>query len=118
MEHYSGEEDGMSFCPAIESFNFTIDELDSQSCQFNQWLVISPYSQEEQTAHKSKAAFCTYIGSETFRLLCSLCALTKPEECTYKELHEKMDAHSGSKHLVLVERFRFLFSCESCLQAM
>ena len=52
---------------------------------------------------KKRAAFCMYIGSETFTLLCSLCAPWKPEEGTYESLKEKLDQQYGVKKLVLVE---------------
>ena len=45
--------------------------------------------------------------SDTFKLLCSLCAPKKPEECMYDALKMKLDAQYGVKRLVLVERYHF-----------
>ena len=46
-----------------------------------------------------RAAFCTFIGSDAFKLLCSLCAPKKPEECTYDALKTKLDAQYRVKKL-------------------
>ena len=54
-----------------------------------------------------RATFCTYIGSDDFQLLCSLCAPKKPEECLYETLKNKMDSQYGVRKLVLAERYRF-----------
>ena len=56
---------------------------------------------------KKRAAFCTYIDSATFKLLCSFCAPRKPEELNLEELQSKLDAQFGTKRLVLAERYRF-----------
>ena len=45
--------------------------------------------------------------SDTFKLLCSLCAPKKPEECMYDTMKMKLDAQYGVKRLVLVERYHF-----------
>ena len=54
-----------------------------------------------------QATFCTFIGSDAFKLLCSLCAPKKPEEFTYDTLKMKLDAQYGVKRLVLVECYHF-----------
>ena len=82
-------------------------EWDSWSRCFDQWLKISTYAEGEHAANKMRAAFCFFIGSDTFKLLCSLCAPKKPEECTYNALKTKLDAQYGVKRLVLVERYHF-----------
>ena len=69
--------------------------------------MLSSFSTGENADTKKRAAFCTYIGSETFTLLCSLCAPGKPEESTYEALKEKLDRQFGVKKLVLAERFHF-----------
>jgi len=56
---------------------------------------------------KKWAAFCTYIDSATFKLLCSLCALKKPEKLTLEQLQSKLDAQFGTKKLVLAEHYQF-----------
>ena len=56
---------------------------------------------------KKCAAFLTFIDSSSFKLLCSLCAPTKPEDCEYRTLKEKLDSQYGVKKLVLAERHRF-----------
>ena len=81
------------------------------SRRFDQWLKISPYAEGDGSADKTRAAFCTFIGSDSFKLLCNLCAPKKPEECTYETLKAKMDAQYGVKQLVLAERYRF-YKCK------
>ena len=48
-----------------------------------------------KAAEKMRAAFCTFIGSDTFKLLCSLCTPKKPEECQYEDLKKKLDEQYG-----------------------
>ena len=91
----------------IEMFDPKKDEWDSWSRRFDQWLSISPYATGENADTKKRAAFCTSIGSETFKLLCTLCAPAKPEECTYETLKTKLNSQFGVKKLVLAERYRF-----------
>ena len=79
---------------SIEPFNASKVEWDSWSRRFDQWLQISPFATGEQ-------------GSNAFKLLCSLCAPKKPEECTYDALKMKLDAQYGVKRLVLVEHYHF-----------
>ena len=79
----SGNEDG--YIISIESFDASKVEWDSWSYWFNQWLKISTYAEGEHSADKMQAAFCTFIGSDTTTLLCSLCALKK-QECRYDAL--------------------------------
>ena len=93
--------------PQFETFNPSTDQWNSWSRRFDQWLLLSPYSVGEHADTKKRAAFCTYIGSETFTLLCSLCAPGKPEDCTYEVLKEKLDKQYGVKKLILAERYRF-----------
>ena len=81
--------------------------MDSWSCHFDQWLKISTYAKGEHAADKMQAAFCTFIGSDIFKLLCTLCAPKKPEECTYDALKTKLNAQYGVKRLVLVECYHF-----------
>ena len=45
--------------------------------------------------------------SDTFKLLCSLCAPKKPEECMYDALKMNLDAQYEVKRLVLVECYHF-----------
>ena len=97
----------MTTSVSIESFDASKVEWDSWSRRFDQWLKISPYAIGDDSADKMRAAFCTFIGSDAFKLLCSLCAPKKPEECTYDALKTKLDAQYGIKRLVLVERYHF-----------
>ena len=57
----------------IELFDSRKDERDAWSRRFDQWLSISPYAAGDDGNNKKHAAFCTFIGSETFKLLCTLC---------------------------------------------
>ena len=91
----------------IELFDSRKYEWDSWSRRFDQWLSISPYATGDDADNKKRAAFCTFIGSETFKLLCTLCTPKKPEECTYVELKDKLNKQFGTKKLVLAERYRF-----------
>ena len=50
---------------------------------FDQWLKITPYAESDDSADKVRPAFCTFIGSDSFKL-CSLCTPRKQEECTFK----------------------------------
>ena len=93
--------------PQFENFNPPKEQWDSWIRRFDQWLLLSSFSTGENADIKKRAAFCTYIGSETITLLCSLCAPGKPEESTYEALKEKLDRQFGVKKLVLAERFRF-----------
>ena len=88
-------------------FDSRKDDWDSWSRRFDQWLSISSYATGEDADNKKRAAFCTFIGSETFKLLCTLCAPEKPEESSYKTLKEKLDGQFRVKKLVLAERYRF-----------
>ena len=91
----------------IELFDSRKDEWDAWSRRFDQWLSISPYAAGDDANNKKRAAFCTFIGSETFKLLCTLCAPRKPEECSYAVLKDKLNKQFGTKKLVLAERYRF-----------
>ena len=91
--------------PQFETFNPSKEQWNSWSRHFDQWLLLSPFSTGENADMKKRAAFCTYIGSKTFTLLCSLCAPGKLEDCTYEVLKEKLDRQYGVKKLVLAERF-------------
>ena len=55
----------------------------------------------ENAKAKKRAAFCTYVGSETFSLLCSLYTPGKPEERTYEALKGKLDKQYGVKNWFL-----------------
>ena len=101
----------MATLPPIEPFDPSKVEWNSWSQRFDQWLKISPYAEGDGSADKTRAAFCTFIGSDSFKLLCSLCTPKKPEECTYETLKAKMDAQYGVKRLVLAERYRF-YKCK------
>ena len=48
---------------------------------------------EFQGRERQRAALCMCIGSDTFKLLCSLCSPLKPEECDYEDLESKLDDH-------------------------
>ena len=93
--------------PQLEPFNSRKDDWNSWSRRFKQWLTLSSYSTSEGSEVKQQAAFCTYIDSSTFKLLCSLCAPNKPEELSLEQLLTKLDAQFGTKKLVLAERYRF-----------
>ena len=97
----------MAAVPPIEVFDSSKVDCNSWSRRFDQWLRISPCAEGENAADKMRIAFCTFIGSDAFKLLCSLCAPKKPEECTYNILKTKMDSHYSVKKLVLAERYRF-----------
>ena len=97
----------MAAVPPIEVFDSSKVDCNSWSRRFDQWLRISPYAEGENAADKMRIAFCTFIGSDAFKLLCSLCAPKKPEECTYNILKTKIDSHYSVKKLVLAERYRF-----------
>ena len=90
----------MAMFPPIEPFDSSKDEWNSWSRRFDQWLKISPYAEGEgeTTTNKRCSAFCTCIGSEAFKLLCSLRVLKKPKECTYETLKAKMERNMASKH--------------------
>ena len=70
-------------------------------------MTLSSYATGEGSEAKQRAAFCTYIDSSTFKLLCSLCAPNKPEELSLEQLQAKLDQQFGTKKLVLAERYRF-----------
>ena len=93
--------------PALEPFNSSKDDWNAWSRRFEQWLSLSSYSTGENTDDKKRAAFCMYIDSATFKLLCSLCAPKKPEELTFEAMKAKLDSQYGTKKLVLAERYRF-----------
>ena len=93
--------------PQLEPFNSRKDDWNSWSRRFKQWLTLSSYSTGEGSEAKQRAAFCTYIDSSTFKLLCSLCAPNKPEELSLEQLLTKLDAQFGTRKLVLAERYRF-----------
>ena len=80
--------------------------------------MLSSFSGGHNAEAKKRAAFCTYVGSETFTLLCSLCAPGKPEDKTYEDLKEKLDKQYGVKKLVLAERYRFYSYKQSKTQSL
>jgi len=69
---------------SIEPFDASKVEWDLWSCRFDQWLKISPYAEGDNATDKMQAVFCTFIGSDAFKLLCSLCTPNIPEDCGYK----------------------------------
>ena len=73
----------MAMLSQIEMFDSRKDDWDSWSRRFDQWLSISSYATGEDADSKKRAAFCTFIGSETFKLLCTFCVPEKPEESSY-----------------------------------
>ena len=91
----------------LEPFNSSKDDWNAWSRRFEQWLTLSSYSTGDDAAAKKREAFCKYIDSATFKLLCSLCAPRKPEEINFEELKAKLDSQYGTKKLVLAERYRF-----------
>ena len=97
----------MATSSQMEMFDSRRDDWDSWSRRFDQWLSMSPYAAGDDADTKKRAAFCTFVGSETFKLLCTLCMPAKPEECTYETLKTKLNSQFGVKKLVLVERYRF-----------
>ena len=101
----------MATLPPIKPFDPSKVEWNSWSRRFDQWLKISPYAEGDGSADKTRAVFCTFIGSNSFKLLCSLFAPKKPEGCTYENLKAKMDAQYGIKRLVLAERYHF-YKCK------
>ena len=104
--------------PQFEHFNPSKEQWDSWICRFDQWLLLSSFSTGENAEAKKRAAFCTYIGSKTFTLLCSLCAPGKSKESDYKTLKEKLDRQFGVKKLVLAERFCFYSYKQSKTQSL
>ena len=88
-------------------FNSKKDEWDTWSCYFDQWLSISPYATVDDADTKKCTAFCTFIGSETFKLLCTLCVPAKLEECSYETLKTKLNSQFGVEKLVFAKRYRF-----------
>ena len=95
--------------PVLEPFNSSKDDWNTWSRRFEQWLTLSSYSTGDDEPAKKHAAFCTYVDSATFKLLCSLCALKKPEELTFDQLKAKLDSQYGTKRLVLAETYRFYY---------
>ena len=93
----------MATAPLLESFNSNRDDWNAWSRRFEQWLTLSTYSTGEDAEAKKRAAFCTYIDTTTFKLLCSLCAPKKPEELTFEQLKAKLDTQYGTKKIVLAE---------------
>ena len=78
----------MAAVPAIQPFNSSTEDWSSWSRRFDQWLSISPYATGDDAAAvnaKKRAAFLTFIDSSSFKLLCSLCAPTKPEDDAQRE---------------------------------
>ena len=92
---------------SVEPFYAPKVEWDSWNRRFKQWLKVSTYAEGKHAADKMRAAFCIFIGSDAFKLLCSLCAPKKPEKCTYDTLKTKLDAQYSVKRLILVERYHF-----------
>ena len=92
---------------SIQSFNASKVEWDSWSRRFDHWLKISTHSEGEHATDKMRAAFCSFTGSDTFKLLYSQYTLKKPEKRMYDALKTKLDAQYGVKRLVLVERYHF-----------
>ena len=68
---------------------------------------MSTYSTGDGTEAKKRAAFCTYIDTVTFKLLCSLCAPKQPEELSFEQLKAKLDSQYDTKKLVLAEWYQF-----------
>jgi len=93
--------------PQFDTFNPAKDEWNSWSRRFEQWLLLSPFFTGDDAEAKKRAALCTYVGSSTFKLLCSLCAPDKPEDTSYADLKGKLDKQNGIKRLVLAEHRRF-----------
>jgi len=91
----------------MEKFDSKRDEWDSWSRRFDQWLSISPYATGDNSADKKRAVFSTLMGSDTFKLLCTLCAPKCPEEESYDVLRDKLNKQYGVKKLVFAERYRF-----------
>ena len=91
--------------PQLEAFNSRKDDWNSWSRRFKQWLTLSTYATGDDAEEKKRAAFCTYIDSATFKLLCSLCAPSKLEELTFEQLQSKLDGQFGTKKLVLAEHY-------------
>ena len=104
--------------PQFETFNPSKEQWNLWSCRFDQWLLLSSFSGGDNAEAKKRAACCTYIGSETFTLLCSFCTPGKPEDKTYEELKEKLDKQYGVKKLVLAERYRFYWYKQSKTQSL
>ena len=104
--------------PQFETFNSSKEQCNSWSRHFDQWLLLSSFSGGDNTEAKKRAAFCTYIGSETFTLLCPLCTPGKPEDKTYEALKEKLDKQYGVKKLVLAEHYHFYLYKQSKTQSL
>ena len=87
----------MTSTSQIEMFGSRKDDCDSWSRHFDHWLSISPYAAGDDAETKKCAVFCTFIGSETFKLLCTLCSPAKPEEYSYETLKTKLNRQFGVK---------------------
>jgi len=97
----------MASLPQFDTFRPAKDEWNSWIRRFKQWLLISLFSEGKNAETKKQATLCTYVGSSTFKLLCSLCAPATPKEGSYTSLKEKLDKQYGVKRLVLAKRHRF-----------
>ena len=84
----TGDEDGYLNTDGDDSRK---DDWDSWSHHFDQWLSISSYATGDDVATKKRAVFCTFIGLQTFKLLCTLCTPTRPEDCSYEDLKAKLN---------------------------
>jgi len=96
-----------SAMPQFDTFDPSKDKWNSRSHCFEQWLLFSPFSTGNDAEAKKQAALCIYVGSSTFKLLCSLCAPDKSKGASSADLKEKLDKQYGVKRLVLAKCHRF-----------
>ena len=87
----------MAIVPLLELFHSGRDNWNAWSRRFEQWLTLRTYSTGDGAEAKKRAAFCTYIDTATFKLLCSLYAPKKPEELSFKQLKVKLDLQYDTK---------------------
>ena len=70
--------------------------------RFDQWLLLSSFSRGDNAEARKRAAFCTYIGSETFTLLCYLCTPGKPLPIYVSHRGVNIIGRGGQKQLNIV----------------
>ena len=74
----------MAAIPPLEVFDSSKVNWKLVRSSIRPVVKISSYAEGKNAPDKTSAALCTFIGSDAFKLLCSLCSPKKPEECTYK----------------------------------
>ena len=93
----------MALVGSLEPFSLDSDNWRAYAERVEQYFVANEINTEE----KMRGVFLTVIGSETYNLLRSLLAPTKPAEKSFKDLVEILRAHLNPKPIVIAERFKF-----------